>query len=60
MKRRNALKILPLSITGAAYQAQRAFPLDTRYDYPVTPPSERLGDEPLAVRHLKKVRDMLL
>ena len=60
MKRRNALKILPLTITGAAYQAQRAFSLDTRYDYPVTPPPERLGDVPLAIRHLKKVREMLL
>ena len=60
MKRRNALKILPLSITGAAYQIQKVLSQDPRYDYPVTPPAERLGDVPLAVRHLKKVRDMLL
>lgn len=60
MKRRNALKMLPFAMSGAAYQAQKSFSLDTRYDYPVTPPSERLGDEPLAVRHLNKVREMLL
>ena len=60
MKRRNALKILPLSLIGATYQVQNVLSQNPRYDHPILSKPERQSDKPLAVQHLRKVREMLL
>ena len=63
MKRRDVIRLIPLTLAGAAGIAQKAFSQDLRYDYPAVdnykksflPPSE-----PLSLRYTKKIRDMLV
>ncbi|MFC1607436.1 hypothetical protein ACFL47_05640 [Candidatus Latescibacterota bacterium] len=63
MKRRDLLRLAPLSLAGFWGRYHSLHSDDLRYDYPMVDKyrqAKPLGGEPLAIHYTKKVRDILL
>ena len=63
MKRRDLLRLLPISLTCLAGMSRKTHAGDLRYKYPSVDDYRRpepMSHDPLAIQYTKKVRDMLV